>query len=136
MTEDKMKEILCESAGMGSDIWFMICQTPQLDAMYKKACFDETTRGLIPRTKIWAIVGEMSASFPVFAYFAIQNDDEAHGGGHLCYKVIEGTNHFVCGPFYPPITGLSDVVLVDTMGRSSTYIGYIPGCVSVVVYTT
>lgn len=95
MSDEQQKRVICQSAGLGSDMLLMVCDSGQLNASYKKACFDKALRDLVPRTKIWVMKGDMSPSSPVLAYFSLQDDDETHGGEYLHFKVINGTNHFV-----------------------------------------
>ncbi|TFK22663.1 hypothetical protein FA15DRAFT_671277 [Coprinopsis marcescibilis] len=79
----------------GSD-WFTLTNLgPQLLETYRRACFSAEVRELFPHLKIWELVGDLSGAFAIDAYWKTQDDDQAAGGGHINFNVLNGTNHFV-----------------------------------------
>ncbi|KAI8973116.1 Alpha/Beta hydrolase protein [Trametes punicea] len=79
----------------GSDMLFMLSCTSQLNASYKKACFDLNVRRLLPKMKVFAFAGDVTCPFSFPAFWAMEADNEAHGGGMITFKMVKGINHFV-----------------------------------------
>ena len=70
------------------------CQ-PQAAATYKKGMYSPAARGLLPKMKVWELVGDATLAPSLTTLWFLQDDDAAHGGGFINYKVIPGHNHFV-----------------------------------------
>ena len=70
------------------------CQ-PQAAVTYKKGMYSLAARGLLPKMKIWELVGDATLAPSLTTLWFLQDDDAAHGGGFINYKVIPGHNHFV-----------------------------------------
>ncbi|TFK25434.1 hypothetical protein FA15DRAFT_617744 [Coprinopsis marcescibilis] len=67
----------------------------QLEANYRKACFDSEVRSIFPHLKVIEVARDMGPAVGVIAFWKIQDDDAAHGGGHVAFDVMKGANHFV-----------------------------------------
>ncbi|TFK25436.1 hypothetical protein FA15DRAFT_703697 [Coprinopsis marcescibilis] len=66
----------------------------QLEANYRKACFDSEVRSIFPHSKVIEVARDMAPAVGVIAFWKIQDDDAVHGGGHVAFDVIRGANHF------------------------------------------
>lgn len=95
ISEEKQKEIVHLSPGSGSDMLFMVFSAAQINASYKKACFDRRVRALLPQMKIHAFTGTATCCFSLPAYWAMEDDDKAHGGGLITFSMHNDVNHFV-----------------------------------------
>ncbi|KAI0058354.1 hypothetical protein BV25DRAFT_1810813 [Artomyces pyxidatus] len=78
-----------------SEVPSMISLFVQAHANYRKACFDRKIRELLPRMKVSALCGDATCSFPLAAFWALQDDDKAEGGGFVNFRMILGVNHFM-----------------------------------------
>lgn len=92
MSPDEFATIVDETV---SELEVMAFCGKQSNDNYLKACFDKATRAAVPHLTIHALCGTRGPSFSPAAFWDMQNDDNARGGGHLVYKVIPGANHFV-----------------------------------------
>jgi hypothetical protein len=84
---------------------FLMSCHPQTNALYKAAIFDKAYKDKLPHMKSWLLVGDASLAVCISALWSVQDDDKAHGGGNVNYKVLPGMNHFVScchAPFHPP----------------------------------
>ncbi|KAF9801423.1 hypothetical protein IEO21_10112 [Rhodonia placenta] len=95
MSDEQIAEIVYQPPASTSDMLFMIRFSEQLLASHRKACFYENLRQLVPRMKIWALTGDSTASFSLPAFWALQEEDEAVGGGRINFKIVKGVNHFM-----------------------------------------
>ncbi|KAI0666401.1 hypothetical protein C8Q78DRAFT_984281 [Trametes maxima] len=90
-----LARIVYDPPGSGSDMLFMVFSAAQINAAYKKAVFDKGVRTLLPKLKVFAFTGDVTCPFSIPAFWALQDDDKAHGGGFIETKIVEGINHFV-----------------------------------------
>ncbi|TBU50255.1 hypothetical protein BD309DRAFT_498107 [Dichomitus squalens] len=94
MSEDEIVRIFTEFPLSSSDLPFIIACQQQIKACYKKACFDEDIRGLMPNMKIWVFSGDRTLPFSLPAYWAMEDDNDARGGGYLHFRIVHNVNHF------------------------------------------
>ena len=73
----------------------MINGFDQINASYKRSCFDKDVRARLPGMSLWVMTGDVTAPFSFGPYWTMQDDNEELGGGFLKFKIIEGENHFV-----------------------------------------
>ncbi|EIW56131.1 uncharacterized protein TRAVEDRAFT_39145 [Trametes versicolor FP-101664 SS1] len=95
MTEEEQAKIVYMPPGSASDMLFMVFSAAQINASYKRACFDAGVRARLPRMKICAFTGDATCVFSLPAHWAMQDDDKARGGGFIDFKMVEGANHFL-----------------------------------------
>ncbi|KAI0635407.1 Alpha/Beta hydrolase protein [Trametes polyzona] len=95
MSDAQLEKILYLLPASGTDMLFMVFCAAAANASYKKACFDPEVRRLLTKLRVSAITGDATCAFSLSAYWAMEADDEAHGGGMIGFRVIEGVNHFV-----------------------------------------
>lgn len=89
-----------------------------LNASYKKACYDPTVRTQLPSMKVWVVNGDSSASICVAAFWAVEDDDKARGGGCVNFRMVPGGNHFASAvAASKDITALI-MSLTDALGRA------------------
>lgn len=119
MTEEQQAKIVYMPPGSASDMLFMVFSAAQINASYKRACFDAGVRARLPRMKICAFTGDATCVFSLPAYWAMQDDDKARGGGFIDFEMVEGANHFV-SPLSPT-------------GGNYRYIPLTPSCFAVTV---
>ncbi|OSD07671.1 hypothetical protein PYCCODRAFT_1448944 [Trametes coccinea BRFM310] len=94
--EERLKVIDYAPPAAGSDLLMMLHLNNQMNASYKKACFDQDIRQLLPAMKITAFAGDSANSLTYPAYWAMEDDNKAYGGGMINFKgYIKGINHFV-----------------------------------------
>lgn len=67
----------------------------QLYETYQKAVFDQKTRESLPNTAMWALVGDSGPSFSLSTMWNMEEEDEAHGGGNIQFRLLKGANHCV-----------------------------------------
>lgn len=77
------------------DTPMMLGMMPQSNEMYKKALFDKSIRKQLPNMQVWNLIGDATASFGLAALWSMQDDDKAHGGNNVKYKIVPRMNHFV-----------------------------------------
>ncbi|KAI0325572.1 hypothetical protein GY45DRAFT_1330121 [Cubamyces sp. BRFM 1775] len=95
MSEDEQKRVVSLGVGDKSDALFMFFSEAQIQATYRKACFDKDVRGKLPHVKITNIMAAQTISHGIPAFWAMQHDDEEHGGGFVNFKVLPKGNHFM-----------------------------------------
>lgn len=95
MSDEQIAEIVYQPPASTSDMLFMIRFSEQLLASHRKAFFDKNLRQLVPRMKVWAFTGDSTASFSLPSFWALQEEDEAAGGGRINFKIVKGVNHFM-----------------------------------------
>lgn len=78
-----------------TDMLFMVGSTPVIHASYRRACFDKALRAALPHMKVAVVMGDSDTALALSAYFAVQNDDDALGGGFIRFKLLPKSNHFV-----------------------------------------
>ncbi|OSD07675.1 hypothetical protein PYCCODRAFT_1357773 [Trametes coccinea BRFM310] len=94
--EERLAEISYAPPTMGSDLLMMLYFANQLNASYKKACFDQGIRQVLPNLKVTMFAGDMSNATTYPAYWVMEDDDKASGGGKINFKgFVKGINHFV-----------------------------------------
>ncbi|KAI9066194.1 hypothetical protein FKP32DRAFT_1566413 [Trametes sanguinea] len=94
--EERLKEIDYAPPATGSDLFMMLHFNDEMNASYRKACFDQDIRQLLPNMKVTAIAGDSANSLTYPAYWAMEDDNEAHGGGMINFNgFVKGTNHFI-----------------------------------------
>lgn len=93
MSAAEIAEIVDEGVPEVSSLFTL--QAQEL-ANYRKACFDKNIREKLPKMKITMFTGDATSSFSIAAYWQMQEDDKAHGGGLIHFRLISGANHFVC----------------------------------------
>lgn len=99
MTPAEHDRLVYEPPAAGVDSLYMFALTGQFLNNYRKACFDQNLKSLLPKMKVWMVTGDATASFSIVSLWAIQDDDAQRGGNNVNYKVLPGTNHFVsCCP--------------------------------------
>ena len=94
--EDEVARMTYAPPAIGSDMTFMVSCGTVINASYKKACFDKAIRGLIPYMKITELCGTATPPFGIPAFWAMQDDDKANGGGFINFRLVPNINHFVC----------------------------------------
>ena len=97
MSPEEFSTIVDETV---SELEVMAFCGKQSNDNYLKVCFDKATRLAVPHLSIHALCGTKGPSFSPAAFWDMQNDDNTRGGGHINFKVIPGTNHFVSVPMY------------------------------------
>ncbi|KAH9918265.1 Alpha/Beta hydrolase protein [Fomitopsis serialis] len=91
MSDDDRREFVEEVAESA----IMLSTMPQALAMYRRACFDRAARAQLSELNVWFLTGDVTCSFSIAAFWAIQDDDNERGGGFVHYKMIPGVNHFM-----------------------------------------
>lgn len=82
-----------ESAGDGP---YIMGFTPQLNAVFRKALFDPSTKALFPKLKISCLAGEKSAAFGIAGVWSIQEEATKEGiADSINFTIAPGLNHFV-----------------------------------------
>ena len=94
MSVEDQASIIHEHGAAKSDLP-VLGLVPQVNASYKKACYDPRIRELLPHMKVTAILGAMSLSFCVSAFWDMEKDNAEHGGKPVRFKVVPDINHFV-----------------------------------------
>lgn len=123
MSEEQQAKIVYMPPGFGSDMLFMVFSATQIHTSYKRACFDAGVRARLLRMKICAITGDATCVFSLPAYWAMQDDDKARGGGFIDFKMVQGANHFV-SPLRPTRSyGLTPYLFEATVGYPGTGVG-------------
>lgn len=79
----------------GSDALLIANLQPQLLASYRQALFDPAVRAALPLMTATELTGDVTAEFGIVAFWQIQDDDAAAGGGRVRFKLLHGVNHFV-----------------------------------------
>lgn len=79
----------------GSDALISANVQPQLNADYENACYNTSVRSALPSMDIWELCGNTTANFGIVAFWSIQDDDNAHGGGFVNFQWIGDVNHFI-----------------------------------------
>ena len=124
MSAHQLQRILYDapvaSAG-ASDNAYMFLNAPHLNAAYKRACFDKDIRARFPHMKIWTSAGDTTASFAWNTLWALQDDEKAHGGGFIHFKVIERCNHFVSVYPFLCVLGLAHGRFEGALGRACAH---------------
>ncbi|KAI0347358.1 hypothetical protein BDW22DRAFT_1321927 [Trametopsis cervina] len=92
LNEDEIAHIIEETV---LELPLMASCSKQANDNYKKACFDKKTRTLVPHLRVHALCGTRGPSFSPAAFWDMQNDDKANGGGNIVFREIPGVNHFV-----------------------------------------
>ncbi|KAI0942664.1 hypothetical protein AcW1_003230 [Taiwanofungus camphoratus] len=95
MSAEQITQIVYERVASTTDLSIMIGLGPHPLATYRKACFDRTIREKVPKMNVWVCTGDVTASFSPPAFWDLQKDNEANGGGLVTFKVIKGVNHFM-----------------------------------------
>lgn len=95
ISEEDQARILYEPPVLTSDTYQMIFGGPQLNATYKKACYDKSLRELVPNLKVWVVTGGASLAVSFHTQWAIEKDEKAAGGGFIHYKEVPKANHAV-----------------------------------------
>ncbi|KZT64253.1 hypothetical protein DAEQUDRAFT_718308 [Daedalea quercina L-15889] len=80
---------------LATDLPVLFGMVPSSQRAFHKACFDSRITALLPHMKVWHLGCDAAASYGIAAYFDILADDEAHGGGLINFRNIQGANHFV-----------------------------------------
>lgn len=105
ISEEQQAEIIHHPSGEGSDMSLMLLCGAELNASYKRACFDKTVRETVPHMTVTVLYGDLSAWSCFPTVWQIQDDDAAHGGGMVKTRLVEGTNHFVSSIFRACVEG-------------------------------
>ncbi|THH19421.1 hypothetical protein EW146_g1768 [Bondarzewia mesenterica] len=95
MSSVEIADIIDEGPNSTVETPFALNFMTQALAVYNKATFDKSTRALLPHLKVWEISGDATASFSLAALWSMQDDDKAHGGNNINYKIVPGANHFM-----------------------------------------
>ncbi|EKM49711.1 uncharacterized protein PHACADRAFT_188757 [Phanerochaete carnosa HHB-10118-sp] len=95
MSEEQLAKMTYDPPAQTSDLPFMIFCSAAANASYRKAFFDKDVRAALPGMMVAVIMGDATSALSLAAYFAVQNDDDALGGGFVRFKELHGTNHFV-----------------------------------------
>ncbi|PPQ93339.1 hypothetical protein CVT25_014468 [Psilocybe cyanescens] len=81
-----------ESAGDGP---YIMGFTPQLNAVFRKALFDQSTKALFPKLKISCLAGEKSAAFGIAGVWSIEEEATKLGvADSINFTIAPGFNHF------------------------------------------
>ncbi|EKM51921.1 uncharacterized protein PHACADRAFT_165254 [Phanerochaete carnosa HHB-10118-sp] len=83
----------------------------QVYATYQKAVFDQKTRESLLNTAIWVLCGDSGPSFSLSTLWVMEEDDKAHGGGKIQFRLLKGANHCMFWD-YPEVTLRA---ILDTM---------------------
>ncbi|KAI0354026.1 hypothetical protein OH77DRAFT_1426430 [Trametes cingulata] len=94
MSDKEIGKIVHEPPASGSEMLLMHCTVTQINASYKKACFDPSIRRLLPKMKVTAFTGDVTCWCSLSAHWAMEDDDKAHGGGFIDLEIIQGISHF------------------------------------------
>ncbi|OSD07666.1 alpha/beta-hydrolase [Trametes coccinea BRFM310] len=93
--QERLDAIVYPTPATGSDLLLMLNLESQLYAAYKKACFDKGVRELLPKLRVSVFTGDASNALSYPAFWAMEEDNKAHGGGMIHFQELEGFNHFV-----------------------------------------
>ncbi|KAI0704536.1 hypothetical protein C8Q76DRAFT_779013 [Earliella scabrosa] len=75
------------------DTLFFWMGEASIQETYKKACFDAKTRDRLPGMKIWVLCGDATSPHGIPAFWSMEDDNSANGGGFLNFKWVPGANH-------------------------------------------
>ncbi|PIL24378.1 hypothetical protein GSI_14131 [Ganoderma sinense ZZ0214-1] len=95
MTEEEIARVFHDPIHHSSDIPLAVSCGLQVKANYKKACFDQEIRALVPDMKVWVFSGDLSQPFSLPAFWAVENDNAARGGGFVNFRIVHSVNHYV-----------------------------------------
>ena len=95
MSLDEATDMIDAHPYIAFDNPFLASCRPQANAVYKAAMFDRVVRDQLPHMKRWLLVGDASLPICISAWWSLHDDDNAHGGDNVNYKVLPGQNHFV-----------------------------------------
>lgn len=95
MTADQVAQIVYEPPISGFDGLSMASLSTQTLDNFRNACFGGNAVRLMPSMKTWIIIGDATLAPMIAAFWAVQDEDKASGGGSIHYKVMKGVNHFV-----------------------------------------
>lgn len=102
---EQWNDIVRQGEDTATDLAILGTFQGQLLRTYRKAFFDE---GIFPGVRRSVLVGDKSGTFAFFGLWALLDDGEKLGGNvGIEFKMMEGTNHFVCTVFLGPL--ISDV---------------------------
>ncbi|ETW81374.1 Esterase/lipase/thioesterase [Heterobasidion irregulare TC 32-1] len=94
MSSQEIADIVDEGPHLVVDAPLLFNCYPQAAATYKKGTYNAAARALLPKMKIWELMGDATAAVSLCTFWILQDDDAAHGGGFINFKVIPGHNHF------------------------------------------
>ena len=95
MSSQEIADIVDEGPHLVADAPLLLNCYPQAAATYKKGTYSAAARALLPKMKIWELMGDATTAVSLCTFWILQDDDAAHGGGFINFKVIPGHNHFV-----------------------------------------
>ncbi|KAL0950281.1 hypothetical protein HGRIS_010261 [Hohenbuehelia grisea] len=62
---------------------------------YETSVFGKQVRQLLPHLQTLVVCGDSTVPYIISAFWAIQEDDKANGGGNVRYQLVPGANHFM-----------------------------------------
>ncbi|KAF5318324.1 hypothetical protein D9758_018286 [Tetrapyrgos nigripes] len=72
----------------------MVFLAPHLLGAFRKACFDERIKQILPYMKISAFCCEHTGGYGPATLWDIEDEDKEHEGGHVKTRFIPQANHF------------------------------------------
>lgn len=126
MTDAQVAAMTNPATAAGSDELIILNLQPQLLISYRKALFNNTIRSFLPKMKVMEFTGDTTAEFGIVAFWSIQDDDAAAGGGLVNFNLVPGINHFVSHLFVEENSSANAVHVLGPLGRSCTRTRHLP----------
>ncbi|KAI0759406.1 hypothetical protein BD413DRAFT_274853 [Trametes elegans] len=95
MSEQERARVVWTESSDKSEMLFMFFFEPQINATYKRACYDRSVRDKFPLLKMWNIMAEHSSPHGIPSFWTMEQDNKEHGGGFVDFKVVSGGNHLM-----------------------------------------
>ncbi|KAF9065910.1 hypothetical protein BDP27DRAFT_1331389 [Rhodocollybia butyracea] len=95
MTPSQFNSIVLNGTNVVNDLLTVLNFGPQLLLNYQQSNFNTTIRNLLPSMRNSLICGDVSLAFSIAAFWDVEDDNEAAGGGFVSFDLVEGVNHFI-----------------------------------------
>lgn len=109
------------------DMYFIRGMQEQMKASHRAAFFDDATRKLFGRMKVWLLTGDRAPAWGPAGMWALQDEEkELKKEGSIVFKVIPGGNHFVRLPDPLLPFCMTDCQATDALGRTRGHARRVP----------
>jgi pimeloyl-ACP methyl ester carboxylesterase len=95
MTASQFDSIVLNGTNVVNDLLSVLNFGPQLLLNYRQSNFNTTIRKLLPKMKNSLECGDVSLAFSIAAFWDVEDDNEAAGGGFVSFDLVHGVNHFI-----------------------------------------
>lgn len=99
MTKEEVSRVVTSGIETTIDKAFIANFRTNMGVNYHKACFDAETRKLFGSMKIALVAGDVSVQLGPAMFWAVEDEDTAHGSGWVDCHLVHGFNHVVSTGF-------------------------------------